>query len=79
VKNSTVVETTSTRKDPMRSDCIEGEMLLRQKLFGGRAPPGKAPAAFMGEQGNGEATAGRIKGEMGGWGEDRRKGREGRE
>jgi len=33
----------------------------------------------VGEQGNGDAMAGRIKGEMGGWGEDRRNGREGRE
>jgi len=36
VKNSTVVKTT-THKDPMRSDCTEGEM--HQKLFGGRALP----------------------------------------
>ena len=27
-----------------------------------KVPPGPPPAAFMGEQGNGEATAGRIKG-----------------
>jgi len=59
---------------------------MHQKLFGGQASPGPAggaqstprpPDAFMGE-GNGEATAGRIKGR---WeGGERTEGRvEGRE
>ena len=65
----------------------EGEMY--QKLFGGRAPRRPAggahstprlPAEFMGGRGNGEGrVGGKDKGEKGGWGKDRRKGREGRE
>ena len=69
----------------MRSDCIEGEM--HQKLFGAAAdplgssvPPLPRPKLHLWEgkaMGKG-GRAGRIKGEMRGWGEDRRKRREGR-
>jgi len=82
VKNSTVVETTTTRKDPIRSESIEGEM--HQKLFGGRTPPGhagrwgsskylRAHRYIYGRAEQWRSDGGKDKGEMGGWGEDRRK------
>ena len=88
MKNSTVVETI-TRKDPMRSDCIEWEM--HQKLFGGweggglrpdplgelKVPPG--PRCIYGRAGQWGSDGGKDKGGDGRWGEDRRKEREGRE
>ena len=62
---------------------------MHPKLFSGRAPPGPAgelsqypqtSAAFIGRWGNGEGRAGgKIKEEMEGWEEVKRKGREGRE
>jgi len=71
MKNSIVVKTTTTHKDPIRSDCIYRIGNVPKKVFGDRAPPRPAggdhstprlPAEFMGGRGNGEgSSAGRIK------------------
>jgi len=79
VKNSTVVKTTTTHKDPMRSDCIQKGKCTKNCLAAGLCPdpPGEltvppGPCCIY------ERADEKDKGGVGGWGEDRRKG-EGRE